>query len=66
MTALATIFALIPLAVSKSSSGLISKGLAITVIGGLTTSTLLTLIFIPVLYSLVGKFRKRLTDDDLR
>jgi multidrug efflux pump subunit AcrB len=66
MTAFATIFALIPLAMSTSSSGLISQGLAVTVIGGLTTSTLLTLIFVPVLYSLVGKFRKHLTDDDLK
>lgn len=58
MTALATIFALVPLALSNSASGLISKGLAITVIGGLTTSTLLTLVFVPVLYHAVGKYRK--------
>lgn len=58
MTALATILALVPLALSTSSSGVISKGLAITVIGGLTTSTLLTLVFIPVLYSSVGKLRR--------
>ncbi|WP_199615420.1 efflux RND transporter permease subunit [Paenibacillus alkalitolerans] len=58
MTAFATVFALIPMAVSESTSGLISKGLAITVIGGLTTSTLLTLIFVPALYSAVGRFRK--------
>ncbi|MGM0842801.1 MAG: efflux RND transporter permease subunit [Bacillota bacterium] len=58
MTALATILALVPLALSTSSSGVISKGLAITVIGGLTTSTLLTLVFIPVLYSAVGKWRR--------
>lgn len=58
MTALATIFALVPLALSTDSSLLISQGLAITVIGGLTTSTLLTLFFVPVLYALVGKYRK--------
>ncbi|MBW3112376.1 efflux RND transporter permease subunit [Bacillus sp. MCCB 382] len=58
MTALATILALMPLALSDSSSGVISKGLAITVIGGLTTSTLLTLVFIPVLYRLLGRWRK--------
>ncbi|MGD7045838.1 efflux RND transporter permease subunit [Jeotgalibacillus proteolyticus] len=58
MTALATILALVPLALSQSSSGVISKSLAITVIGGLTTSTILTLVFVPVLYSLVGKWRK--------
>ncbi|MBP0724688.1 efflux RND transporter permease subunit [Bacillus sp. RG28] len=52
MTAFATIAALIPLALTKSSGTLISKGLAITVIGGLTSSTLLTLIFIPVVYEL--------------
>ncbi|MBU8880370.1 efflux RND transporter permease subunit [Bacillus sp. FJAT-29790] len=63
MTAFATIFALIPLALSSSTSGLISKGLAVTVIGGLTTSTLLTLIFVPVLYATVGKYRKNLSTD---
>lgn len=58
MTALATVFALTPLALSSSSSGVISKGLAIAVIGGLTTSTLLTLVFIPVLYSVLGSYRR--------
>jgi HAE1 family hydrophobic/amphiphilic exporter-1 len=52
MTAFATVTALIPLALTKSSGTLISKGLAITVIGGLTSSTLLTLIIIPVMYEL--------------
>ncbi|MGX1900023.1 HAE1 family hydrophobic/amphiphilic exporter-1 [Thermolongibacillus altinsuensis] len=52
MTAFATVAALIPLALTKSSGTLISKGLAITVIGGLTSSTLLTLIIIPVVYEL--------------
>lgn len=55
MTAFATIFALIPLALSESTSGMISKGLAIMVIGGLTTSTLLTLIVVPTIYSLLNK-----------
>lgn len=52
MTAFATIAALIPLALTTSSGTLISKGLAITVIGGLTSSTLLTLIIIPVMYEI--------------
>ncbi|ASS76741.1 hypothetical protein CIG75_18555 [Tumebacillus algifaecis] len=58
MTALATIFALLPLSLSQEQAGLISKGLALTVIGGLTTSTFLTLLFVPVLYSMVTKKRK--------
>lgn len=52
MTAFATIMALVPLALTTSSGTLISKGLALTVIGGLTTSTLLTLIIVPVVYEL--------------
>ncbi|KJB88414.1 hypothetical protein AZ66_07575 [Paenibacillus sp. E194] len=53
-----TILALMPLALSHSTTSLISGGLAITVIGGLTTSTLLTLIFVPVLYLMTGRKRK--------
>jgi len=57
MTAFATVTALLPLAFSTASGTLISKGLAIVVIGGLTTSTLLTLIVLPVIYELFF-FRK--------
>ncbi|MFE8703076.1 efflux RND transporter permease subunit [Cytobacillus sp. FJAT-54145] len=60
MTAIATIGALIPLAVgSGGGGGLISKGLGITVIGGLASSTLLTLIVVPIVYEVLSKiFRK--------
>ncbi|OZM58698.1 multidrug transporter AcrB [Lottiidibacillus patelloidae] len=58
MTALATIAALLPLAFTTSEGTLISKGLAVVVIGGLTTSTLLTLIIVPVLYELF--YRKQI------
>ena len=55
MTAIATIGALIPLAfeMENGSGGLISKGLAVTVIGGLTSSTLLTLVIVPIVYELI-------------
>ncbi len=62
MTAIATIGALIPLAVSSGSGtggGLISKGLGITVIGGLTSSTLLTLIVVPIVYEILSKLFKK-------
>ena len=60
MTALATIFALIPMAIGVTgSSGFISQDLAIVVIGGLVSSTLLTLILVPVLYRLVEGRRER-------
>ncbi|KAF0815771.1 RND multidrug efflux transporter [Bacillus sp. ZZV12-4809] len=59
MTAIATIGALIPLAIGSGGGGLISKGLAITVIGGLTSSTLLTLIIVPIVYEVLSKMFKK-------
>jgi HAE1 family hydrophobic/amphiphilic exporter-1 len=58
MTAIATIGALIPLAID-GGGGLISKGLGITVIGGLTSSTLLTLIIVPIVYEVLSKLFKK-------
>ncbi len=60
MTAIATILALTPMASGLSkSSGFIAAPLALTVIGGLTTSTLLTLLLVPTLYVLVEGRGKR-------
>lgn len=59
MTALATIGALIPLAFGLEGGGLISKGLGVTVIGGLTSSTLLTLVIVPIVYEVFAKFRRK-------
>lgn len=59
MTAIATIGALIPLAIGSGGGGLISKGLGITVIGGLTSSTLLTLIVVPIVYEILSKLFKK-------
>ncbi|MFD4606001.1 efflux RND transporter permease subunit [Streptomyces sp. NPDC058464] len=60
MTALATIFALIPMALGiTGSGGFISQPLAVVVIGGLLSSTLLTLVLIPTLYTMVETRRER-------
>lgn len=60
MTALATIGALLPLVLGwEHSAGIISRGLGITVIGGLISSTLLTLVIVPVVYEFLMKFRRR-------
>lgn len=59
MTAIATVGALIPLAIGSGGGGLISKGLGITVIGGLTSSTLLTLIVVPIVYEVLSKIFKK-------
>jgi hydrophobic/amphiphilic exporter-1 (mainly G- bacteria), HAE1 family len=53
MTAVATILALSPVAVGFAHGSIIAEELATVVIGGLFTSTFLTLIVVPVIYSLV-------------
>ncbi|MBM7839698.1 HAE1 family hydrophobic/amphiphilic exporter-1 [Alkalihalobacillus xiaoxiensis] len=60
MTALATIGALLPLAFGLEGGGLISKGLGITVIGGLTSSTLLTLVIVPIVYEALMKMKRKI------
>ena len=60
MTALATIGALSPLALGfTGSGGFISQPLGIVVIGGLFSSTILTLVIVPVLYRLVEGRKER-------
>ncbi|WP_409368173.1 efflux RND transporter permease subunit [Lysinibacillus sp. 38-6] len=59
MTAIATIGAMIPMALGSGGSGLISKDLAITVIGGLLSSTLLTLVVVPIVYEMLSKMLKK-------
>nr|WP_202107090.1 efflux RND transporter permease subunit [Agromyces seonyuensis] len=60
MTALATIFALVPMALGITGhGGFISQPLAIVVIGGLVSSTVLTLLVLPSLYHLVEGGRER-------
>lgn len=59
MTAIATIAALVPLAIGGEGAGLISKGMGITVIGGLISSTILTLVIVPLVYELLSKMLKK-------
>jgi HAE1 family hydrophobic/amphiphilic exporter-1 len=59
MTALATIFALLPMALGiTGAGGFISQPLAVVVIGGLVSSTLLTPVLIPVLYTMIESRRE--------
>jgi hydrophobic/amphiphilic exporter-1 (mainly G- bacteria), HAE1 family len=60
MTALATIFALTPMALGfTGGGGFISQPLAVVVVGGLFSSTILTLVIVPVLYWLVEGRKER-------
>lgn len=60
MTALATIFALLPMALGVTGEGgFIAQPLAVVVIGGLLSSTLLTLLLVPTLYTMVELRKER-------
>jgi len=58
MTTTTTVLGLLPMALGRGDGSEIGAPLAITVIGGLLVSTLLTLIVVPVLYSLVHREAK--------
>ncbi|MGD1217852.1 efflux RND transporter permease subunit [Streptomyces krungchingensis] len=60
MTALATIFALLPMALGVTGEGgFIAQPLAVVVIGGLISSTLLTLLLVPTLYAMIEIRKER-------
>ena len=53
MTTLALILGMLPVAIGLGSGGDFRRSMAVTVIGGLITSTILTLLIVPTAYSLV-------------
>ena len=55
MTTLCTLFGFLPLAVAMGEGAEVRSPMAITVIGGLLVSTLLTLVVIPVVYDLLDR-----------
>lgn len=59
MTTLTTLIGFLPMALGLGEGAEVRRPLAITVIGGLSFSTLLTLLVIPVLYELVERWRGR-------
>ena len=59
MTAIAAMLALIPLSLGLTEGALIAADLGRVVIGGLFSSTILTLVVVPVIYSLVDDLKRR-------
>jgi HAE1 family hydrophobic/amphiphilic exporter-1 len=58
MTTLTTILGLIPMAFFPGKSATMIQPIGLTVIGGLLSSTVITLFFIPVMYSLINEGRR--------
>lgn len=60
MTTLTTVLALLPLAIGIGEGAEVQAPLATVVIGGLTFSTLLTMVFIPILYTLFDDLKEKI------
>jgi multidrug efflux pump len=56
MTSFATVFGILPIAIGLGAGGEARRPLGIAVVGGLLFSTFLTLVLVPVVYSLVAKY----------
>jgi HAE1 family hydrophobic/amphiphilic exporter-1 len=63
MTTLTTVLAMIPMALGIGEGGEVQAPMARVVIGGLTASTLITLVFIPTLYTMVEERTARQEDE---
>ena len=60
MTTIAMVFGMIPIAIAKGAGAEMNNGLAWVVIGGLISSLFLTLIIVPVVYSLFDSLLRRM------
>ncbi len=60
MTTIAMIVGMMPMALSQSAGSEVKSGMAWVIIGGLTSSLLLTLVVVPIMYYLVDKVRERI------
>lgn len=59
MTTIAMVFGMIPIAMATGDGADMNRGLAIVIIGGLLSSLLLTLVVVPVVYSIFDSLQRR-------
>lgn len=59
MTTVAMIFGMLPIALSKGSGAEVKNGMAFVIIGGLTSSLLLTLVIVPTMYYLIDRLKDK-------
>lgn len=59
MTTIAMVIGMVPIAIATGDGADINRGLAIVIIGGLLSSLLLTLVIVPVVYSIFDSLQKR-------
>ena len=61
ITSLTTIFGMLPMALARQEGSEMMRRMAIAVIGGLLVATVLTLVVIPVIYSIVEGISRKTT-----
>ena len=61
MTTVAMIFGMLPIALSTGSGAEVKNGMAWVIIGGLTSSLLLTLVVVPTMYYIIDRLKERIT-----
>ena len=66
MTTLTTILAMIPMAIGYGDNGEVMQGMAIIIVGGLTASTILSLLLLPTFYLLFGGDKKHRNPHDMQ
>ena len=64
MTTITTIVGMIPMAMAYGDAGAMMQGLALVNVGGLTASTILSLLMLPIYYKLMNRKPKTLPDFD--
>ena len=60
MTTAAMVFGMLPMALALNDGGEIQAPMGRAIIGGVITSTLLTLVVVPVIYTYIDAFERRL------
>jgi HAE1 family hydrophobic/amphiphilic exporter-1 len=58
MTSVTTVLAMLPMGIGMGSGEQLQRPLAVTIIGGLTLTTALTLFYTPLFYMLAHKLRR--------
>jgi multidrug efflux pump len=61
MTALSTVFGVLPIAIAVGAGSVGRRPLGVAVVGGMTVSTVLTLVVVPVVYTLLADLGRWLT-----
>ncbi|MDD6283142.1 MAG: efflux RND transporter permease subunit [Oribacterium sp.] len=63
MTTLTTVVSMVPMAIGFGKNGAMMQGLALVDVGGLTASTILALLMLPVYYSVMNRKKKNISRD---